>query len=228
MRPRRREPQQDADRPDRPAPTDAGPQPNPSANEDAQLVRQALAGDRSAFDRLVVRHERQALAVAYRLLNHASDAQEVVQEAMMRAYRALGTLENPRIFGAWLLRIVSNLSLNLRRSRARRPAMSLEEHARHAGGRQDSDRPGDTLEQLLESDQQRPEEELMTAELRGRIRQALDELPDRQRMALVLFSIEQLPQKEVAQIIGCSVEAVKWHVFTARQKLKVKLSDLIG
>ncbi|MDD4890362.1 MAG: sigma-70 family RNA polymerase sigma factor [Phycisphaerae bacterium] len=202
--------------------TDRPASPEQQGEPDAQLVARALAGESAAFDELVRRYERPALAVAYRLLSQAQDAQEVVQDALLRAYRALSTLANPQIFGPWLLRIVSNLALNYRRSRARRPAVSLDADSRSEGDESDS------LGQLLVSSQERPEQELMTGELADRIRQALDELPERQRLALVLFSIEQMPQKDVAEIIGCSVEAVKWHVFTARKKLKDKLSDLIG
>lgn len=209
--------QQDVPDPQPPAPA---PEVGSSGDEDARLVGLALAGESAAFEALVRRYERPALSVAYRLLSQAADAQEVVQDALLRAYRALGTLENPRIFGPWLLRIVSNLALNFRRSRARRPAVSLDD----SGGDDD----GSALSQLLVSSQQRPEQELMTGELASRIRTAMAALPERQRTALVLFSIEQRPQKEVAQTIGCSVEAVKWHVFTARKKLKEMLADLIG
>lgn len=202
--------------------TDRPASPEQQGEPDAQLVARALAGESAAFDELVRRYERPALAVAYRLLSQAQDAQEVVQDALLRAYRALSTLANPKIFGPWLLRIVSNLALNYRRSRARRPAVSLDADSRS------EDDEGDPLGQLLVSSQERPEQELMTGELAERIRLALDELPERQRLALVLFSIEQMPQREVAEIIGCSVEAVKWHVFTARRKLRDKLSDLIG
>jgi len=204
----------------------AGPQPG--QQEDADLVGRSLAGDAGAFEILVRKYERQCLAVAYRLLNNATDAQEVVQDGLLRAYRALGMLENRLIFGAWLLRIVSNLALNLRRSRARRPAVSLDDAPGARGGTQDNDSDSEPIGQLLAASQQRPEQELMTDELRGRIRRALDELPERQRTALILFSIEGRPQKEVAETIGCSVEAVKWHVFTARKKLKEKLADLLG
>ncbi len=203
----------------------ASPRPDPDADPDERLVQRVLGGDKAAFDELVRRHERQALAVAYRLLNRAADAQEVVQDALLRAYRALDTLENPQIFGPWLFRIVSNLALNYRRSRARRSMLSLDEDGSAPEGGQTG---GDSLAQVLLADRQRPEDELMTAELQQRIQQVLEELPDRQRAALVMFSIEQIPQKDVAAALGCSVEAVKWHVFAARKKLKEKLADLIG
>jgi RNA polymerase sigma-70 factor (ECF subfamily) len=201
-------------------------QPDDSARQDAELVARTLAGEQEAFNQLVGKYERQAMAVSYRLLNQVADAQEVVQDALLKAYRALDTLENPHVFGSWLLRIVSNLSLNYRRSRARRSAISLQDNRTEEGlGEGDG---GESLLGVLESEEARPEQELITDELSDEIRNALDELPERQRMALTLFSIEKMPQKEVAEVLGCSVEAVKWHVFSARKKLKDKLSKWLG
>ena len=85
---------------------------------DAELVRQTCAGQRSAFDELIERYQRRATSVAYRLLGDLHDALEVCQEAFVRAYQNLDSLEDQRRFGSWLLRIVTNLSLNFRRSRA--------------------------------------------------------------------------------------------------------------
>ncbi|MFH1748499.1 MAG: sigma factor, partial [Planctomycetota bacterium] len=85
---------------------------------DEELVQLTCAGQRDAFDPLVERYQRRATAVAYRLLGNLHDALEVCQEAFVRAYRHLHSLEDGRRFGSWLLRIVTNLSLNFRRSRA--------------------------------------------------------------------------------------------------------------
>jgi len=97
-----------------------------SAQRDAALVNVVLAGDRDAFEKLVGVYERAAVATAYRLLNNSDDAREVVQDAFLRAYRSLGRLKDPQRFGPWLLRIVSNLSLNARRSR-RTGVVALDE-----------------------------------------------------------------------------------------------------
>lgn len=190
-----------------------------AAAEDASLVRLVLDGEPSAFDDLIERYQRRATAVAYRLLGNIHDALEVCQEAFVRAYRNLPGLEDPYRFGPWLLRIVTNLSLNFRR--ARRPRVSLEDCLVGEGqsrAEQVSDAP--------HSDQ-RPGAQLGASELETEIHAGLAKLPQQQRTALVLFSMEQLPQKEVAEIMGCSVEAVKWHVFQARKKMKQHLEEYL-
>jgi RNA polymerase sigma-70 factor (ECF subfamily) len=183
--------------------------------DDATLVQAAQRGEPGAFDQLVTRYQKRATGVSYRLLNNLHDALEVCQEAFIRAFRHLESLEDPRRFGPWLLRIVTNLSLNFRRSRG--PRLSLEDCVIEDGDRAErvADRP---------SAGERPTSELDTSELQEQIQAGLAQLTNQQRAALVLFSMEQLPQKEVAEIMGCSVEAVKWHVFQARKKMKAHLA----
>jgi RNA polymerase sigma-70 factor, ECF subfamily len=189
---------------------------------DDELVRQTCAGRRRAFDDLIERYQRRATSVSYRLLGNLHDALEVCQEAFLRAYRNLDSLEDASRFGPWLLRIVTNLSLNFRR-------------ARKAAGRRvsfedcilDDDRPREERFSDAPYSDTRPTARLAAAELSEVVQTAISELPDRQRTALVLFSIEQLPQAEVASIMDCSVEAVKWHVFQARKKLKERLAEFL-
>src|SRR6266581_1888611 len=94
---------------------------------DGQLVERANDGDRKAFDELIVRYQRQAVAVSYRLLGNTQDALEVTQDAFLKAFTSLSTLQKPEAFGGWLMRIVSNLSLNYRRSRKTRTSVPLAE-----------------------------------------------------------------------------------------------------
>ena len=94
---------------------------------DGQLVTQAIAGNRKAFDDLIRRYQRQAVAVSYRLLGNSQDSLEVTQDAFLKAFTSLDTLQKPQAFGGWLMRIVSNLSLNYRRSRKTRTAVPLAE-----------------------------------------------------------------------------------------------------
>jgi len=189
---------------------------------DAELVRAVRAGRRAAFDELVERYQRRAVSVAFRLLGNLHDALEVCQEAFVRAYRNLDSLDDGRRFGPWLLRIVTNLSLNFRRDRAvGRQRLSLDDCILD-----DRASRSERIADAAHSDQ-RPGVELAASELHSVVQTALAELPEQQRAALVLFSVEQLPQKEVASIMGCSVEAVKWHVFQARKKLKDRLADYL-
>src|SRR3954453_3337075 len=94
---------------------------------DGQLVQQVLAGQRKGFDELVTRYQRQAVAVSYRLLGNTNDALEVWQDAFLKAFTSLDTLQKPEAFGGWLMRIVSNLSLNYRRSRKVRSQLPLDD-----------------------------------------------------------------------------------------------------
>lgn len=206
----------------KPSRQSARPEPQPADLADAALVVSAAAGRPASFDQLIERHQKKAVSIAYRLLGDLNDALEVCQEAFLRAYRNLATLEDPARFRPWLLRIVTNLALNFRRDRAvGGPKRSLDEFVRE---------PGQTIADGLadnDASDERPGAGLAAEELRGALAAALDELPDKQRAALVLFSLEQLPQKEVAEMMGCSVEAVKWHVFQARRKLRARLADFL-
>src|SRR5258707_14964321 len=94
---------------------------------DGQLVVRANDGDRKAFDELIVRYQRQAVAVSYRLLGNSQDALEVTQDAFLKAFTNLATLQKPEAFGGWLMRIVSNLSLNFRRGRKNKSQLPLDD-----------------------------------------------------------------------------------------------------
>lgn len=185
------------------------------------LVRRAQDGDVGAFSQLVRRYQRRAVSVAYRLLNNTEDASDVSQDAFVRAFRHLGQLGDPSRFGPWLMRIVSNLSLNFRRARGTRAAASLDEPIGDSG----EDRLGFVGERFmaLEGD----ERGAAPAELSDAISKAVATLPEKQRLALVLFSVEGMPQKDVAEILECSIELVKWNVFQARKKLKDLLAEFL-
>src|SRR5437016_9809782 len=98
-----------------------------SGPTDGQLVQQTVSGNRKAFDELIRRYQRQAVAVSYRLLGNSQDALEVTQDAFLKAFTSLQTLQKPEAFGGWLMRIVSNLSLNYRRSRKIRSQLPLDD-----------------------------------------------------------------------------------------------------
>ena len=206
-------------------PAPAGtPQPDAAAGaspSDGQLVQEALGGQKKAFDELIRRYQRQAMAVSFRLLGNSHDAMEVTQDAFLKGYTSLKTLQKPEAFGGWLMRIVSNLSLNYRRGRKTRSQLPLDDtlgptgtqQADSGGGSEWMARSGDPLHRME------------SQELGQALQAALNQLPEKQRLALVMFTIEQLPQKQVAEALECSVEAVKWHVFQGRKKLKELLKE---
>jgi len=166
-------------------------------------------------------YRKRAVSVAYRFLNNAEDATDVAQDAFIRAFKNLDQLEDASRFGPWFMRIVSNLALNFRRARKTRAtsslddAMVLDEAVYRPATRERWEAPA--------SDETRT----LPDELHDRVDRAIAELPEKQRLALVLFSVEGMPQKEVAEILECKVGLVKWHVFEARRKLKETLQEFL-
>jgi RNA polymerase sigma-70 factor (ECF subfamily) len=190
------------------------------AAQELSLVLGAKAGNREAFGKLAQQYQRQCAAVALRLLGNAHDAAELVQDALVKAFRSLDQLQQSERFGPWLMRIVTNLALNYRRSRGRRQALSLEQSS-------GSEANEDLRSSLAGSELDAPEQPLTSAELGDAIQQAIENLPEKQRLALVMFAIEKMPQKDVADVLNCSVEAVKWHVFMARKQLRKSLGTYL-
>ena len=188
------------------------------SENDGPVVKAAANGDLAAFEVLIERYQRRANAVAYRLLSNVDDAMEVVQDSFLKAYENLQSLSQPERFGAWLMRIVANNALNRRRARAIRKTSPLEFQS------DDSDRAAPIV---ADDGSVSPLEEVSAVELKEKIDEAIASLPEPQRQALVMFSIGKMPQKDVAKAMGCSVQIVKWNVFTARKKLKEILADYL-
>jgi RNA polymerase sigma-70 factor (ECF subfamily) len=189
---------------------------------DGQLVTGAINGDRKCFDDLIVRYQRQAVAVSYRLLGNTQDALEVTQDAFLKAFTSLASLQKPEAFGGWLMRIVSNLSLNFRRGRKNKQQLPLDDLL---GPSEPSTAGASGSDWMSQSGD--PVRKLESQELGKKLQEALNQLPEKQRLAIVMFTIEQMPQKQVAETLDCSVEAVKWHVFQGRKKLKEILKDVM-
>ena len=202
----------------------AGPSGQPAQPTDGQLVERTIAGDRKAFDQLIRKYQRQAVAVSYRLLGNSADAQEVTQDAFLKAFTSLASLQKPEAFGGWLMRIVSNLSLNYRRSRKTRSSVPLTEVLGPQGGETTESHGGGSEWMAASAD---PVRGLEGRELGVKLKAALAQLPEKQRLAIVMFTIDEMPQKQVAEALECSVEAVKWHVFQGRKKLKELLKDVL-
>lgn len=196
-------------------------EPDTSAMDEALRVRRAQDGDRDAFADLVRLYQRRTVSVAYRLLGNIDDATDVSQDAFVRAYRSLGQLDDPSRFGGWLMRVVTNLSLNYRRSRKLRAAGPIDDVL--ATSNEVRSPSGVKRVSAAMEDPSAP----LPVELSVAISKAMEQLPDKQRLALILFSVEGMPQKEVAEVLECSIELVKWNVFQARKKLKDLLEPFL-
>src|SRR5881397_1353814 len=165
---------------------------------DGQLVQQVLAGQRKGFDELVTRYQRQAVAVSYRLLGNTQDAMEVTQDAFLKAFTSLATLQKPEAFGGWLMRIVSNLSLNFRRGRKNKQQLPLDDLL---GTSEPSTANSSGSDWMAQSGD--PLRRLESEEMGRKLQEALGQLPERQRLAIIMFTIEQMPQKQVAATLEC-------------------------
>src|SRR3954451_15884953 len=152
------------------------PSDQPASVSDGTLVERVLGGDRKAFDDLIRRYQRQAVAVSYRLLGNSHDALEVTQDAFLKAYGSLATLQKPAAFGGWLMRIVSNLSLNYRRSRKTRSQLPLDDLL----GPGEPQAAGGSSDWMAQSGD--PVHNLESQEMGKRLQEALNQLPEKQRL----------------------------------------------
>lgn len=183
--------------------------------DDAELSR-ARAGDAEAFRCLVERHARGVFRLAFRMLGNEEDAEDVVQEAFLKAWSRLHQFEARSGFGAWLRRIAANCAYDSLRRRKRTPL---------AAGPWTDDEGGE-VDPLLELPSPIPsaERELWGAQLRARLGAALQALSPLERAAFTLRHLEERPIAEIARTLGCDDNNAKQSVFRAVRKLRRALS----
>ncbi|MHC4636139.1 MAG: RNA polymerase sigma factor [Planctomycetota bacterium] len=172
-----------------------------------RLVESCQLGGRDAFDELVRLYQRQAMRIAVGILQDAETAGEAVQEGFVRAYLQINKLRDVKKFRVWLLKIVANEAISMRRTRIR-ASQVIELSEGHEDKKAKS-----------------PLERGISGELNEAIRKAMLKLTKKQAKAISLFGLEGLSNREAAEIMGCSEGALRWHVFKARQKLKVLLKE---
>ena len=192
----------------------------PEADEQA-LLQRAHAGDGAAFDALVLRHQQQAFAVALRMLGDYHEANDVTQDAFVRAFRAIGTFRGDAKFSTWLLTIVSNLCRNRRRWWARHRhycAVSLDDPSETDEG---------SVAQEIADPAPGPSAAAMSAEVQRQIAAALDGLDEASRAVVVLRDVQGLPYEDIAQILRCRVGTVKSRLNRARLRLRALLDGTL-
>jgi len=171
---------------------------------DRELVERVKNGDAAAYDVLVRRHLARATMVARRLLGNAEDAEDLVQEAFIRALDRISTFDSYRAFAPWFFRLLINTGINARKARALRAAEPER---------------GD-----FPSDGANPLEMAEREEFRERFLAALESLPPRQRLVVSMFEVDGLSTAEIADALGISSETVRWHHHQARQALRQSLA----
>lgn len=174
-------------------------------DDEPALVARALAGDRTALGVLVTRFAAPVRRLAYAILRDADEAEDAAQDGVLQALVKLDRYDPTRPFGPWLMRIVTNAAIDRRRRRAVRDTSELDEEL--AGG-------GPL-----------PDVEVDRLALRQRLAMALDKLPERYRVAVVLFDVEGYSQAEIAEILGVAPGTVRSAVFHARRRLRRWLED---
>jgi RNA polymerase sigma-70 factor, ECF subfamily len=180
---------------------------------DAELVRLAQAGDPRAFQALVVKYQRRIARHVARYVRRASDVEEVVQDAFMRAYRGLGAFRGESSFYSWLYRIATNAALSFLK---RRPE-EVQGDERADG----SFEPG-------VSDEQTPERTLIAKQIGQAVERAMARLQPELAEALVLFEVEGKSYKEIAQMLGTPIGTVRTRIFRAREFIALRLEPVLG
>ena len=184
-----------------------------AAQSDQQLVERVQAGDKRAFDLLVLKYQAKILALVSRYVQDSHEVQDVTQEAFIKAYRALPRFRGDAAFYTWLYRIAINTAKNHLVSRSRRP-------------------PGSDVEiedaEYYESggalrDQENPENQLFRAELEKVVNTAIKELPDDLRAAVTLREFDGLSYEDIADIMDCPVGTVRSRIFRAREAIDTRV-----
>ena len=179
---------------------------------DRDTVANACDGDSEAFRSLVERHSRYVFSVAYRLTGSIEDAEDIVQNTFIKAYKQLSRFEARADFKTWLHRITVNCSIDLIRARRHREVPQDLDDSESAGGRPPADGtlPG-------------PERLLLSAEVRDRLREGMSQLTASERAAFTLRHVEGLSIREVASAMGLKTEAAKNSIFRAVRKMRLAL-----
>ncbi|WP_347489348.1 sigma-70 family RNA polymerase sigma factor [Desulfoscipio sp. XC116] len=176
------------------------------------LVDKSKQGHNEAFEQLIKIYQNKVYALCYQLTNNQSDAQDLAQEAFVKAYRSLSGFRSEADFGTWIHRITVNLWINTKRRQ--RPEVSLDATLTTDKGEMTFDVP---------SDEETPEETLERKEFNSLVKMALNDLSEEHRTVLLLREMQGYNYDEIAQITNCSLGTVKSRINRARLNLKQKI-----
>jgi RNA polymerase sigma-70 factor, ECF subfamily len=176
-------------------------------------------GDRAAFAELVEKYKQPVMNFVFRSLRDEAESEDLAQNVFLQVYKSRARYKRTAKFSTWLFTIARNLCLNELRRRSRHPADSFEEaHAEH------EDQP---RQQFEDKSQVAPPDKLLHGELAKKIEEALAELPENQRSAILLCRQEELSYEEIAEVLDCSLSATKSLIHRGRETLKEKLKPYL-
>lgn len=176
-----------------------------------KLIQRASGGDPSAFNRLMAQHEKKMYAVALRMFGNREDAQDCLQEAMLRVYRAIGSFKGQSSFSTWVYRITMNTCLDELRRKKNKQSTSLDNLLEQ--GWSPADEGGS------------PEKHAVRRELRRELNRVIQELPEDMRSAVVLRDLQGFSYDEIAVMLDVNVGTIKSRISRAREKLRGKLKE---
>lgn len=179
--------------------------------EEQKTIDRALAGDPSAFETLLRAHEKNMFAICIRIFQNYADAEDCLQEAMLRVYRSLGSFKRESALSTWIYRITTNTCLDELRRRKSRPSTSIENLMDNGWAPMD--------------ESSGPEEIYMTKELQAAMHRFILELPPDMRIVIVLRDINHFSYDEIASYLSVNVGTVKSRISRARKKLKEIISQ---
>ena len=189
------------------------------ADPDAVLMLRVKRGDRAAFAALVEKYKQPLFNFVFRTLRDEIETEDVAQNTFLQVWKSRARYQRTAKFTTWLFTIARNLCLNEIRRRSRHPAESLEEtHAEH------EDQP---LRQYEDKKMLLPTDRALHGELARKIEEALDELPEAQRTAILLCRQDELSYEEIAEVLDCSLSATKSLIHRGRETLKEKLKPYL-
>lgn len=186
---------------------------------DVELMAEVARGETSAFKEIVERYQNQVMSTVYRFTGDYYQAEDLTQEVFIRVFKSAKRYRPKAKFRTWLFKIVVNLCLNYKRDKSRNRTQSLDAPLITNDGelmREVSTPPGDIPDIALEE-----------REMRRKVRDAVDSLPENQRLAVILQRFEEMSYKEISESLGISVSAVESLLFRARRNLKLKLTPYL-
>lgn len=186
---------------------------------DVQIMLRFKSGEQAAFDELVERNTPKIHALVYRFLGDASQVEDLCQEVFLRVYRTAARYTPTAKFSTWLYRIAANLSFNVLRSRGKVHPLPLDT----TGG---DDGEGFQRE-VRDNRSSGPDEGLTNLELRQKVTQAIDQLPENQKVAIILNKYEHKSYEEIAEVLNCTTMAVKSLLSRARSNLADSLAKYV-
>lgn len=172
-------------------------------------------GDENAFERLIERHQRVVVGTVAKMLGNTTDAEDIAQQVFIRLWKSAPRYKPKAKFTTFLFTITRRLVFNESRRRSRKREYSIEE------------REDDYHLQTPDERRISPDEDMLQRELRMAVDQAIAELPEKQRLAVILRRYEEMPYDEIGNILGISVSAVKSQLFRARHSLREALQEYL-